>query len=97
MENVRQVTKTISLKALGITSTSVYYQLSPAHLHEQTIALQQGVEASSGALAINTGEFTGLHPKTVLLSKTALPKTKSGGGISIFHSRQPPLTSSTPK
>jgi len=66
MENVRQVTKTISLKALGITSTSVYYQLSPAHLHEQTIALQQGVEASSGALAI-------------------------------IHSRQPPLTSSTPK
>ncbi|MDG1673284.1 MAG: phosphoenolpyruvate carboxykinase (ATP) [Flavobacteriaceae bacterium] len=76
MENVRQVTKTISLKALGITSTSVYYQLSPAHLHEQTIALQQGVEASSGALAINTGEFTGRSPKDRFIVKDSITKDK---------------------
>ena len=76
MENVRQVTKTISLKALGITSTSVYYQLSPAHLHEQTIALQQGFEASSGALAINTGEFTGRSPKDRFIVKDSITKDK---------------------
>ena len=76
MENVRQVTKTISLKALGITSTSVYYQLSPEQLHDQTIALQQGVEASSGALAINTGEFTGRSPKDRFIVKDSITKDK---------------------
>ena len=76
MENVRQVTKTISLKALGITSKSVYYQLSPEQLHDQTIALQQGVEASSGALAINTGEFTGRSPKDRFIVKDNITKDK---------------------
>ena len=76
MENVRQVTKTISLKALGITSKSVYYQLSPEQLHDQTIALQQGVEASSGALAINTGEFTGRSPKDRFIVKDSITKDK---------------------
>ena len=76
MEYVRQVTKTISLKAIGITSTSVYYQLSPEQLHDQTIALQQGVEASSGALAINTGEFTGRSPKDRFIVKDSITKDK---------------------
>jgi len=76
MEHVRQVTKTISLKAIGITSTSVYYQLSPEQLHDQTIALQQGVEASSGALAINTGEFTGRSPKDRFIVKDNITKDK---------------------
>ena len=76
MEHVRQVTKTISLKAIGITSTSVYYQLSPEQLHDQTMALQQGVEASSGALAINTGEFTGRSPKDRFIVKDNITKDK---------------------
>ena len=76
MEHVRQVTKTISLKAIGITSKSVYYQLSPEQLHDQTIALQQGVEASSGALAINTGEFTGRSPKDRFIVKDSITKDK---------------------
>ena len=76
MEHVRQVTKTISLKALGITSTSVHYQCSPEQLHAKTIALKQGVEASSGALAINTGEFTGRSPKDRFIVKDAITKDK---------------------
>ena len=76
MEHVRQVTKTISLKAIGITSKSVYYQLSPEQLHDQTMALQQGVEASSGALAINTGEFTGRSPKDRFIVKDNITKDK---------------------
>ncbi len=76
MENVQQVTKTISLKALGITSTSVHYQCSPEQLHAKTIALKQGVEASSGALAINTGEFTGRSPKDRFIVKDAITKDK---------------------
>jgi phosphoenolpyruvate carboxykinase (ATP) len=76
MEHVRQVTKTISLKALGITSKSVHYQCSPDQLHAKTIALKQGVEASSGALAINTGEFTGRSPKDRFIVKDAITKDK---------------------
>ena len=76
MEHVRQVTKTISLKALGITSTSVHYQCSPDQLHAKTIALKQGVEASSGALAINTGEFTGRSPKDRFIVQDAITKDK---------------------
>ncbi len=76
MEHVRQVTKTISLKALGITSTSVHYQCSPEQLHAKTIALKQGVEASSGALAINTGEFTGRSPKDRFIVQDAITKDK---------------------
>ena len=76
MENVRQVTKTISLKNYGINSVSVHYQLSPEQLHDQTMALQQGVEASSGALAINTGEFTGRSPKDRFIVKDSITKDK---------------------
>ncbi len=76
MEHVRQVTKTISLKALGITSKSVHYQCSPDQLHAKTIALKQGVEASSGALAINTGEFTGRSPKDRFIVQDAITKDK---------------------
>lgn len=76
MEHVRQVTKTISLKALGITSKSVHYQCSPDQLHAKTIALKQGVEASSGALSINTGEFTGRSPKDRFIVKDAITKDK---------------------
>ena len=76
MEHVQQVTKTISLKALGITSKSVHYQCSPDQLHAKTIALKQGVEASSGALAINTGEFTGRSPKDRFIVQDAITKDK---------------------
>ena len=76
MENVHQVTKTISLKSLGITSKSVHYQLSPDQLHAKAIALKQGVETSSGALAINTGEFTGRSPKDRFIVQDAITKDK---------------------
>ncbi|MDA0326267.1 MAG: phosphoenolpyruvate carboxykinase (ATP) [Bacteroidetes bacterium] len=76
MEHLRQVTKTISLKALGITSKSVHYQCSPDQLHAKTIALKQGVEASSGALAINTGAFTGRSPKDRFIVQDAITKDK---------------------
>lgn len=55
-------TKTISLEEYGITSTDINYQLSPSELHKITLEKDMGKEASSGALAINTGEFTGRSP-----------------------------------
>src|SRR5690606_8026486 len=52
-----------SLENYGIKDAHIHYQLSPEELHNLTIEKGQGVEASSGALAVNTGEFTGRSPK----------------------------------
>ena len=54
--------KTISLDPYGIKNAKINYQLSPDELHEITIRKKQGKEASSGALAVSTGEFTGRSP-----------------------------------
>ena len=62
MDNNTSTTQTISLEAYGIKNAQVNHQLSPDQLHHKTIENGQGVEASSGALAINTGKFTGRSP-----------------------------------
>lgn len=64
-----QITKTISLKRYGINDAKVQYQLSPEELHQITIEKGQGVESSSGALAVNTGKFTGRSPKDRFIVK----------------------------
>jgi phosphoenolpyruvate carboxykinase (ATP) len=62
MASSTPVTKTISLKKYGIDSATVHYQLSPQKLHELSVNNGQGSTASSGALAVNTGKFTGRSP-----------------------------------
>ena len=42
---------------------NVYYQLTPAELVDAAIKRNEGVLADTGALAIDTGEFTGRSPK----------------------------------
>ncbi|CAL65094.1 phosphoenolpyruvate carboxykinase (ATP) [Christiangramia forsetii] len=71
-----QITKTISLEDYGIKNATVHYQLSPEELHNKTIKLGQGVESSSGALAVNTGEFTGRSPKDRFIVKDEVTKDK---------------------
>jgi phosphoenolpyruvate carboxykinase (ATP) len=63
--------KMISLEQYGIKNATVNYNLSSDELHDLTIAKGQGVEAASGALAINTGEFTGRSPKDRFIVKDA--------------------------
>lgn len=63
MDNNTLFTQSISLKDLGIESTKIHYQLSPEELHNITIQTNQGVESSTGALAVNTGEYTGRSPQ----------------------------------
>src|ERR1700744_3455793 len=41
----------------------VFYQISPAQLVEEALKRNEGTLADSGALAIDTGEFTGRSPK----------------------------------
>lgn len=63
MEKAPRVSKTISLESLGILNSDVRYQLSPKELQQIAVAENQGITTNSGALAINTGDFTGRSPK----------------------------------
>lgn len=71
-----QTTKTISLENYGIKSTKVNYQLSSEELHKLTLEKGQGKLASSGALAVNTGEFTGRSPKDRFIVKDDVTRDK---------------------
>ena len=49
---------------LGLTNVAAaYWNLTPAELVEETILLGQGQLTDNGALAVDTGEFTGRSPK----------------------------------
>ena len=76
MVNNNQVTKTISLEEYGIKNAKVNYQLSPNQLHDIAIEKGQGKEASSGALAVNTGEFTGRSPMDRFIVKDTITEDK---------------------
>lgn len=67
-------TKTISLSELGIQDANIHYQLTSDQLHR--ISLEKGLakEASSGALAVNTGEFTGRSPQDRFIVKDDITK-----------------------
>lgn len=76
MNSSDQLTKSISLKEYGIESDHIYYQLSPSKLHAISLEKGMGKEASSGALAINTGEFTGRSPLDRFIVKDAITEDK---------------------
>ncbi|PWL40220.1 phosphoenolpyruvate carboxykinase (ATP) [Flagellimonas aquimarina] len=69
-------TKTISLEPYGILHNNVHYQLSSKELHDLTIDKDMGREASSGSLAVNTGEFTGRSPMDRFIVKDAITEDK---------------------
>ena len=67
-------TKSISLNSLGINSSTIHYQLSSNELHSITLKKNQGKESSLGAIAINTGEFTGRSPMDRFIVKDTITK-----------------------
>jgi phosphoenolpyruvate carboxykinase (ATP) len=55
---------TANLEALGLSNiANAYWNLTPAELVEETILRGMGMLADTGAIAIDTGEFTGRSPK----------------------------------
>jgi phosphoenolpyruvate carboxykinase (ATP) len=74
MSNLKGITKTIELEKYGILSKNVHYQLSSEELHQITLQKGQGVEVNSGAIAVNTGEFTGRSPKDRFIVKDDITK-----------------------
>jgi phosphoenolpyruvate carboxykinase (ATP) len=64
-----------NLEAAGIKNTKIqYWNLTPEELVEETIKRDQGVLNDTGALAIDTGEFTGRSPKDKFIVKDAQTK-----------------------
>ncbi len=56
--------KSASLNELGLKHLgNAYWNLTPAELVEETIIHGEGVLTDTGALAVDTGEFTGRSPK----------------------------------
>jgi phosphoenolpyruvate carboxykinase (ATP) len=66
--------KSISLEGLGIKNATTHYNLTSDELHATAIRKEQAVEALSGALAVNTGEFTGRSPKDRFIVKDDITK-----------------------
>ncbi|WP_126247643.1 phosphoenolpyruvate carboxykinase (ATP) [Chitinophaga rhizosphaerae] len=61
------------LRELGIENVAdVHYQLSPEELTSQTLQRSEGCLSSTGALVVNTGEFTGRSPKDKFIVKDEL-------------------------
>ncbi len=76
MNNSKKVPETVSLEAYGINHANIKYQLLPAELQAITLEKKMGKEASSGALAVNTGEFTGRSPKDRFIVKDEVTEEK---------------------
>ena len=68
--------KNISLSKYGINKSKIFYQLSSDELQKATLDNNHGVQVSSGALAVNTGEFTGRSPKDRFIVKDEITKDK---------------------
>src|SRR5215204_5778975 len=64
---------THNLVRLGLrTSHTIHYQLSSDELIADTLRTGEGVLNNTGALVINTGEFTGRSPKDKFIVKDAI-------------------------
>lgn len=61
-----------NLAALGIQPSIINWNLSPDELAAQTVALGQGTLTDMGALAVNTGKFTGRSPKDKFTVKDSI-------------------------
>jgi phosphoenolpyruvate carboxykinase (ATP) len=76
MNNNTPFTQSISLRDLGIENAKIHYQLSANELHDMTIASGQGIETSTGALAVNTGEYTGRSPLDRFIVKDSISENQ---------------------
>ncbi|MBM3427170.1 MAG: phosphoenolpyruvate carboxykinase (ATP) [Bacteroidetes bacterium] len=62
--------KGATLDYLGLKNlATAFWNLSPAELVEETITLGQGSITNTGALSVDTGEFTGRSPKDKFIVK----------------------------
>ena len=64
-----------SISNLGLSNVAAaYWNLEPAQLIEDCVAKGEGVLANNGALAVDTGEFTGRSPKDRFIVEDAITR-----------------------
>ena len=85
MEIIGTVPNSDNLVKLGFNKISkVHWNLSPSSLSEITVNKNMGVYTDSGAIAINTGKFTGRSPKDrFIVCDNKTEKTVWWGDINI--------------
>ena len=67
--------KEATIAGLGLNNVSeAYWNLNPAELVEETIIRGEGTLTDMGALAVDTGEFTGRSPKDKFVVNDAITK-----------------------
>ena len=72
MTNIGTRPEGATLAYLGLKHVSTaHWNMTPAELVEETILLSQGILTNTGALAIDTGEFTGRSPQDKFIVKDA--------------------------
>jgi phosphoenolpyruvate carboxykinase (ATP) len=76
MDTNSTLSQSISLENIGIKNATVHYQLPPDELHAITIQSDEGIESSTGALAIYTGEFTGRSPEDRFIVKDSITENQ---------------------
>ena len=73
MENIGAKNPTADLASIGLANVKkAYWNLSPTELVEHSINLGEGVLNDTGALVIDTGEFTGRSPKDKFFVKDSI-------------------------
>ena len=72
----KEYTSGPNLSYLNLDSSKMRYQLSVPELIEAAICNHEGTLANSGALAIDTGKFTGRSPKDRFIVSDALTETE---------------------
>ena len=80
-----------SLRRLGLHNVKkAYWNLGPEALIEETIRRGQGVLADSGAIAVETGEFTGRSPLDRFIVRDNITEsTVDWGSVNLPIDRQP--------
>ncbi|MFL9831211.1 phosphoenolpyruvate carboxykinase (ATP) [Flavobacterium sp. ST-87] len=64
------------LENIGIKNANIHSQLTPGQLHDLTLQRREGTETSTGALAINTGKFSGRSPQDRFIVKDSITENE---------------------
>ncbi|MBP6455374.1 MAG: phosphoenolpyruvate carboxykinase (ATP) [Chitinophagaceae bacterium] len=80
MQENSNKTAEANLSSLGINASTIHWNLTPKELSDQTVMLGQGSITNMGALAVNTGKFTGRSPKDKFTVKDSLTENSVDWG-----------------
>ena len=74
-----------TITELGIHNSKVYWNLTSNELADISLKKGEATKTSTGAININTGEFTGRSPMDRFIVKDDLTKDLFGGETLTYH------------